>query len=130
MAAFTPSNEGLQSLLDLFRACQSADNAQHRAIQQQLNEFNVIPDYNSYLAFILSGLKDEDGAVRQLAGLVLKNNVKEHWRTLQPGVQEYVREALLCSLGDPHKYIRTTVGSCITTVVGARHRLPYTAQAP
>ena len=119
MAAFQPSAEGLNQLLTLFKASQSATNAQHRAIQQQLNDFNVIPEYNSYLAYILNVLKNEDGAVRQMAGLMLKNNVKEHWYSLQPGVQEYVRENLLGSLGDPQKYIRTTVGSCITTVIYA-----------
>ena len=117
MASFVPSAEGLQQLLALFRASQSANNTQHRAIQQQLNDFNVIPEYNSYLAYILNQLKQEEGAVRQLAGLMLKNNVKEHWRKLTPEVQEYVRENLLGSLGDPQKYIRTTVGSCITTII-------------
>ena len=57
--------------------------------------------------------------MRQLAGLMLKNNIKERWHTLSPDVQQYVRENLLGSLGDPQKYIRTTVGSCITTVIYA-----------
>ena len=47
MAAFQPSAEGLNQLLTLFKASQSATNAQHRAIQQQLNDFNVIPGDNS-----------------------------------------------------------------------------------
>ena len=112
-----PSQEGLQQLLTLFKASQSAGNTQHRAIQHQLKEFNAIPDYNSYLAYILNQLKHEDGAVRQLAGLMLKNNIKEHWLILAPEVQQYVRESLLGSVGDPQKYIRATAGSCITTLV-------------
>ncbi len=85
-APWVPSAEGLQQLLALFKASQSASNAQHRAIQQQLVGFNVIPDYNSYLTFILN-THNEDDSVRQLAGLMLKNNIKDHWRNVQPAVQ-------------------------------------------
>ena len=112
---FIPSQDGVKQLLTLFKASQSADNAEHRAIQEQLNVFNSIPDFNAYLAYILNH-SHEEGAVRQLAGLTLKNNIKNRWRGLSPSVQEYVRENLLGSLGDPHKYIRATVGSCITTL--------------
>lgn len=119
MSTWAPSAEGLQQLLGLFRASGSADNTQHRRIQQQLVDFNVIPDYNSYLAYIFNQLKSEDGAVRQMAGLVLKNNVKEHWGELSSEVQEYVRENLLGSLGDPQPYIRNVSGSCVTTVIYA-----------
>lgn len=117
MSTWTPSPEGLQQLLSLFRASRSADNTQHRAIQQQLVDFNSIPDYNLYLAYIFNQLKGEEGAVRQMAGLVLKNNVKERWGSLTPDVQEYVRENLLGSLGDPMPYIRNVAGSCVTTVI-------------
>ena len=40
--SFAPSPEGVNQLLGLFRASQSADNAQHRAIQQQLTSFNAV----------------------------------------------------------------------------------------
>lgn len=85
--SWAPSEEGLQQLVGLFKASVRADNAQHRAIQQQLTDFNVIPDYNNYLAYILN-LHHEEGQIRQMAGLVLKNNVKEHWRTVHPSVRE------------------------------------------
>ena len=114
---WVPSHEGLHQLLAVLNASQSADNIRHRAIQQQLQDFNAIPDYNAYLAHILNQLKLEDGAVRQLAGLLLKNNIREHWFELTLDVQEHVRENLLGSIGDPAKFIRTTVGSCITTVI-------------
>jgi transportin-1 len=112
-----PSAEGLQQLLGLFRSSQSATNQQHRQIQTQLTQFNAIPDYNNYLVYILNQLKEEEGPVRQMAGLQLKNNVKQHWHTLSPEVQEYVRQNLLGSLGDKSGYIRATVGTCITTVI-------------
>ncbi|KAL1499861.1 hypothetical protein AB1Y20_012544 [Prymnesium parvum] len=114
-AAWQPSSEGLAQLLNLFKASARADNAQHRAIQQQLRDFNAIPDYNNYLVFILN-MKQEEGQVRQLAGLVLKNNVKEHWASVSPQVREYVQAALLQSIDDPESYIRATVSSCISTI--------------
>ena len=134
--AWAPSPEGLQQLLGLFKASSSADNATHRAIQQQLTSFNAIPDYNNYLAYIFNQMRVEAGSVRQMAGLVLKNNVKEHWGNVHPDVQRcgpqsawgragshgarhaarpsscslrYVRENLLGSIGDAEPYIRTTV---------------------
>ena len=64
MAGWQPSTEGLQQLLGLFKASARADNAQHRAIQQQLTDFNAIPDYNNYLVFILN-MVQEEGQVRQ-----------------------------------------------------------------
>ena len=87
--AWVPSAEGLQQLLDLFRRSQNASNDEHRQIQQQLVGFNVIPDYNSYLTYILN-CATENSSVRQLAGLMLKNNIREHWASLQPTVQRCV----------------------------------------
>ena len=116
MAAWQPTAEGLQQLLGLFKATQGADNEQHRNIFEQLRSFNAVPDYNCYLAFILNQLRQEDTAVRQTAGLVLKNNITQHWASVAPEVQQFVRENLLGCLGDEVPYIRNTVGSCITTI--------------
>ena len=85
--AWQPSTEGLQQLLGLFKASAHADNAQHRAIQQQLTDFNAIPDYNNYLVFILN-MVQEEGQVRQMAGLVLKNNVNNNWQSVHPQIRE------------------------------------------
>ena len=85
--AWQPSTEGLSQLLGLFKASSRADNAQHRAIQQQLTDFNAIPDYNNYLVFIMN-MTQEEGPVRQMAGLVLKNNIKEHWNGVHPQFKE------------------------------------------
>ena len=87
LMAWQPSTEGLSQLLGLFKASSRADNAQHRAIQQQLTDFNAIPDYNNYLVFIMN-MTQEEGPVRQMAGLVLKNNIKEHWNGVHPQFKE------------------------------------------
>lgn len=118
-SAWVPSNDGLQQLLGLFRGAIQASNEQHRSIQQQLISFNAIPDYNAYLVYIMGQLKTEEGSVRQMAGLMLKNNVRQHWATLHAEVRLYVREGLLGSVGDALPFIRTTASSCISTIVAA-----------
>ena len=57
--------------------------------------------------------------MRQMAGLMLKNNVRQHWATLHAEVRLYVREGLLGSVGDALPFIRTTASSCISTIVAA-----------
>ena len=109
----------MQQLLGLFRGAIQASNEQHRSIQQQLISFNAIPDYNAYLVYIMGQLKTEEGSVRQMAGLMLKNNVRQHWATLHAEVRLYVREGLLGSVGDALPFIRTTASSCISTIVAA-----------
>ena len=86
--AWQPTAEGLQQLLGLFKAAHGADNDAHRAIFDQLRSFNSVPDYNCYLAFILNQMRQEDASVRQTAGLVLKNNVKESWAAVAPEVKQ------------------------------------------
>ena len=80
---FALSQEGVKQLIALFKASLTADNSQHRSIQQQLSGFNSVPDFNAYLAYILNQ-SQEDGAIRQLAGLTLKNNIKDNWHELLP----------------------------------------------
>ena len=88
--SWAPSAQGLRQLVELFRATASANNSQHRQIQQQLSDFNAIPDYCLYLAYILNQLRTEEPHVRQMAGLQLKNTCKQMWKTLTPEMQQCV----------------------------------------
>ena len=111
-----------------------------------------MPDFNSYLAFVLSRAtvrnpqpcpplsltpplqQDQPLEVRQSAGLLLKNNVRRDWKTLNPAVQAYVKarrrrfsppartqltpsfphqESLLPCMGISERYVRITVGTAI-----------------
>ena len=95
--------EGLTQLVGLFRASIQADNAHHRAIQQQLTGFNAIPDYNNYLAYILHQMTQEEGQIRQMAGLMLKNNAKNHWSQVHPDVQGCVSPLNTSSAANKHR---------------------------
>jgi len=118
-AAWQPSAEGLGQLLQLLTSSQSADNQTHRAIQQQLTSFNAIADFNNYLTYIFSVLHDQPGAVRQMAGLVLKNNVRDHWDELHDSVQAYIKAGVLACVGAPAPFLRQTAGTCVTTIAYA-----------
>lgn len=69
---------------------------------QRLEYFNKIPDYNSYLVYILTQMPQEDQYVRSVAGLTLKNNIRSYYNTIPPQVLEYVKECCLQHIGDPH----------------------------
>ena len=99
--SWAPSAQGLRQLVELFRATASANNSQHRQIQQQLSDFNAIPDYCLYLAYILNQLRTEEPHVRQMAGLQLKNTCKQMWKTLTPEMQQCVTRCRRCRACGP-----------------------------
>ncbi|XP_066158041.1 transportin-1 isoform X2 [Euwallacea fornicatus] len=113
---WTPQEEGLREILALLRESQSPDTATQRAVQLKLEELNNFPDFNNYLMFVLTKLTSEDEPTRSLSGLILKNNVKTHYNSLQPTVTNYIKTECLQAVGDPSPLIRATVGILITTV--------------
>lgn len=90
--AWEPQAASLQELVNLFRAYSdpTTDNSRHRQIQQQLIDFNRIPEFNNYLVYIFTCLSQEDVHIRQRAGLALKNNVSKYWEAMAPAFQQSV----------------------------------------
>lgn len=66
--------------------------------------------------FIFARAEDFPQNSRALAGIMLKNNVKDKWSTLPPEVQEYILQNSPVQLASPHPTLRSTAGSIITTV--------------
>ena len=56
-------------------------------------------------------------ATRSLAGLILKNNIKQYYGDLPEEVKQYARVCCLESLGDAAPLVRTTVGILLSTIV-------------
>jgi hypothetical protein len=112
-----PSNEGLAQIVGLLRESRSTVPGVQLRIHQQLQTFHAIPDYNNYLVYIFSRLKAEDEFVRTVAGLLLKNNIKDYYNRMPKEVQNYVKKEVLSSIGDPLPGIRRTVSSIVTTIV-------------
>lgn len=84
---------------------------------QRLESFNEIPDYPCYLVHILTALPGEQDTTRTMAGLILKNNIRMRFRSLQPGVLDHVKAHIFTALQDPSPTIRNTAGTVIDTLL-------------
>jgi transportin-1 len=85
---------------------------------QQLEHYKALPDFNNYLAFIFASGDGLSVEVRQSAGLLLKNNVRNHFSSFQPEAKAVVKIALLNMMGNDVKPLRQTAGSCIASMIG------------
>ncbi|EFP79486.2 uncharacterized protein PGTG_05807 [Puccinia graminis f. sp. tritici CRL 75-36-700-3] len=146
MSNWIPQPDGLAQLLTCLRNSDSADTTIQQSVTKHLDSFNEVPDYNSYLAYILSSMPQEDARVRSVAGLILKNNLRRlpypnpillqdptrtntttsNQNSSNPpslsGSQqtlEYVKSSVLSSglLSDPVPMLRATAGTLISTIV-------------
>ena len=77
---------------------------------QRLQQCASVPDFNNYLAFILTRGEGAPEEVRQTAGLLLKNNLKSGWGAATRENKVFIQNALLQSLGHPVRFLRHTVG--------------------
>jgi transportin-1 len=109
--------DGLEQILTLLRQSQSPDTQIQRQVQARLESFNQYPDFNKYLVYILTKLRDEQEATRSLSGLILKNNAKSYYEKFPDEVRSYIKQECLSALGDRSPLIRATIGILITTIV-------------
>lgn len=142
-SAWTPQPEGLSQLLTCLRNSDSGNTTIQQTVTKQLDSFNQVPDYNSYLAYILCQIPQEDPRVRSVAGLILKNNLRripfsnlsvlQHHShspdqpppvanpslAISQHVLDYVKHTVLNSnlLSDPLPMLRGTAGTVISTIV-------------
>ncbi|XP_057974190.1 transportin-1 [Malania oleifera] len=86
-------------------------------IWQQLQHFSQFPDFNNYLAFILTRAEGKSVEIRQAAGLLLKNNLRTAFKSMSPAYQQYIKSELLPYIGASDKHIRSTVGTIISVIV-------------
>ncbi len=86
---------------------------------QRLQQCASVPDFNNYLAFILTKGEGAPEEVRQTAGLLLKNNLKSGWRAASGVNKTFIQNALLHSLGHPVRFLRHTVGTCVSMIARA-----------
>ena len=86
---------------------------------QALEEYGKAPEFAMYLAFIFGHMEDVemDSAVRQIAGLHLKNNVKQHFSSWSDDVRSAVRDTALKMLGSAESKLRGTASSIVTAAV-------------
>lgn len=54
-----PTQDGLDQILQLLRQSQSTDVQTQNHVQQRLEELNQFNDFNNYLVFVLSRMRNE-----------------------------------------------------------------------
>ncbi|XWS24538.1 hypothetical protein CRYUN_Cryun28dG0111400 [Craigia yunnanensis] len=125
-----PKGEGLREICGVLEQHISPTSDKPR-ISQQLQHYSQFPDFNNYLVFIFAHaqLKGDEslsvfqvwkGAsveIRQAAGLLLKNNLRSAFKSLDAAYQQYIKLQLLPCLGQAEKDIRNTVGTFISVIV-------------
>ncbi|GAA5956019.1 hypothetical protein JCM8115_004388 [Rhodotorula mucilaginosa] len=115
--AWQPNAGGLEELLACLRSSGSPDTKVQESVNERLEQFNNVPEYNQYLTYILTQLPAEDVTVRSMAGLLLKNNIRLRLNTFAPSVIEYVKANIFSAIGDSTSMIRNTVSTVIDTLL-------------
>ncbi|KAH7437698.1 hypothetical protein KP509_05G084500, partial [Ceratopteris richardii] len=111
-----PQEEGLRGICVLLQE-HRAPSADQTRVFQQLQQFSQLPDFNNYLAYILCRGESQSSEVRQVAGLLLKNSLKVHYKALGPAYQGYIKSELVQCIGASDKQIRATVGTVISVII-------------
>eukprot|EP00898_Chlorokybus_atmophyticus_P008623 jgi/Chlat1/8762/Chrsp90S08112 len=113
-----PQVEGVVQICRLLTEYMSPGADQAR-ILRQLQACAQFPDFNNYLAHVLTRAENQPAEVRQSAGLLLKNNLKTGYVTMPVPFQAFLRAELLRGMGAPDRHLRSTVGTVISVIVQA-----------
>ena len=109
----------------VLRASMSPDEATRVGAEHQLTQGGTQPGFGLGLARVALGAAEDDVGTRQLAAVVLKKYVKEHWqegegRFFPPQTSDEekaaVRELLPAGLADPTPKIRTAIAMAVASV--------------
>ncbi|MCL7046718.1 hypothetical protein MKW94_029396, partial [Papaver nudicaule] len=111
-----PQEEGLREICGLLEQ-QINPTSDKPLIWQQLQHFSQFPDFNNYLAFIIARAQGTSMEIRQVSGLLLKNNLRTSFKSMSPSFQQYIKSEMLHSMGASDRHIRSTVGTVISVVV-------------
>ncbi|KAL0483290.1 transportin protein TNPO1 [Acrasis kona] len=115
---WTPNEQGLAQIVQLFNDSRTPNTQVQRQCTEQLEHFNkTVPDFNNYLAYIFVELKNQELAIRQGAGLVLKTNLRKYYNTILPQALDHIKLLLIEGLRDPVYEIRSTAGNVITSLI-------------
>nr|PNR26375.1 hypothetical protein PHYPA_030950 [Physcomitrium patens] len=115
-AAWQPQEDGLKEICGLLEQYRLPTVDQSR-IWQQHQGCSQLPDFNNYLAFILCRAEGDAVNIRQAAGLLLKNNLKSNYQSIQPSHLQYIKAEVLPCLGSSDFGVRTTVGTIASVVL-------------
>lgn len=84
---------------------------------QQLQALHNNSESYRYLTYIFTKMPTLDEYLRMLAGLVLKNNLRQYYKHIPEDVRNYMKTEVVQCIGDPKTSIRRTVGTILTTII-------------
>jgi len=105
----------LQKVLQLLHASLKGDNEQQRDVYKSLEKLWGNQEFNQYLAYIIAKMKDQPEQIRQAAGMILKNNIRDHYDYMDESVRNFIKNRVLETVGDESRHIRQTIGNIVTT---------------
>lgn len=82
-----------------------------------MQSFNQFPDFNNYLVFIFAKMKDQPEHIRTVAGIVLKNNLRDLYPQMTEQTKYYIKCEILSCIGDSMISVRRTLASIIVTLI-------------
>lgn len=126
--SWEPSQESLAQLAACLKDSLSGfdKNAQKRA-ELMLQQAKNSPDINNYLAYLFSSPKPptslsysdhEYHLVRSAAGIMLKNNVRQDWKSIPESSLDFIKMAIPAGLQDKNSQIRNFAGNVATEIIG------------
>ncbi|KAL2912933.1 hypothetical protein HK105_207604 [Polyrhizophydium stewartii] len=110
-----PNHDDLARLVHLFVQSTQGNSTVQQQVMQQLRSLSTVPDFPNYLAYIFA-LTTQPVPVRTVAGLTLKNSIREAGAAPHPQALDFVKAACLQALADQEPIIRSTSGTVITTI--------------
>ncbi|KAJ8609719.1 hypothetical protein MRB53_038956 [Persea americana] len=90
----------------------------------QLSQLAKFSDINNYLTYLTTHAEaetqltsDQYQAARSAAAILLKNNIRSSWSTIQDASKTYIRSTIVLGLNDSNQLIRNYTGNVITELV-------------
>lgn len=100
----------------LHAACNVHDTTQQQQITKAMEDFNILPEADRYLLILLMQPTASE-TVRGMAGLILKNNLRQRRELVQETIFFMRDSGLVQLLGDGQSLVRRTVGTLISSIV-------------
>ncbi|KAG9250408.1 armadillo-type protein [Emericellopsis atlantica] len=127
MTSWQPSPESLGQLATFLKDSLSGfDKTAQKHAELMLKQAKQSPDFNNYLAYVLSSPQPPEGItyneqeyhlVRSAAGIMLKNNVKSDWKQIPESSLQLIKMAVPMALQDKNSQIRNFSGNVATEIV-------------
>eukprot|EP01080_Neovahlkampfia_damariscottae_P002701 gene2701-3897_t len=120
--SWKPQQQSLEDLVKLLKSTTEGNSQVQRDIYTKLEELNKqYFDFNNYLVYVFSNLKDIDPGIRRIAGILLKNNIKNDFNDRIKGeALEHIQGHILQCLTDTNEAVRHTAGSFISDFVSMK----------